>query len=162
LLRERLERAPWAQAVTQIKLLAPELHSPEIIQADLFDDSSRRTAGWKALLDKMRARIGTDAVRCLGLRDDHLPEHAWCSQQEPKETHTERPYPERPLWLLEPVRVITRPTQLTGPPERIESGWWAEGDESRDYFVVESPDGSRLWLYRDAATQEWFLQGIWA
>lgn len=161
LLRERLERTPWAQTVTQIRLLVPELHSPEITQSDLFDDSSRRTAGWKALLDKMRARIGTEAVRCLGLRDSHLPEHAWCAQQEPQGLHSEMPYPERPLWLLEPVHV-TRPAQLPGPPERIESGWWDEADESRDYFVVDSPEGSRLWLYRDATTQEWFLQGIWA
>jgi protein ImuB len=38
---------------------------------------------------------------------------------------------------------------LTGP-ERIESGWWDGGDVRRDYYMVETGDGQRAWVFRPA------------
>ena len=43
-----------------------------------------------------------------------------------------------------------------------EAGWWSGEDSSRDYYIAQTPEGSRWWLYREAATARWFLQGIWA
>ena len=70
-------------------------------------------------------------------------------------------FPERPLWILEP-RLVANPPQLLGKPERIEAGWWSDEDSSRDYFIAVTPEGSRWWLYREAGTWRWYLQGIWA
>ncbi len=46
-------------------------------------------------------------------------------------------------------------------PERIETGWWRSRDVQRDYYRVETGEGSRFWLFRDLRAEgEWFLQGI--
>lgn len=51
-------------------------------------------------------------------------------------------------------------------PERIHGAWWvsdAEGGLVRDYYRVETTDGDRWWLFRDAPAVEggrWWLHGI--
>ena len=47
-------------------------------------------------------------------------------------------------------------------PERIEAGWWNDEDSSRDYYIAATDAGARWWLYKDVATNQWFLQGLWA
>lgn len=161
LLREKLERTSWESPVTAVIVHAAEFHAPEILQGDFFDDSQRQSAGWAALLDKLRARLGDGAVRQLGLRDDHRPEQAWCIVNESSGLGTPAAYPDRPLWLLEPIP-IARPTQLIGRPERIEAGWWSGADTSRDYYLAISPEGARWWLYKEVGADEWYLHGLWA
>ena len=161
LLREKLECTPWASPVTEVILGAQEFLAPEVIQGDFFDDSQRQNASWTALVDKLRARLGEHAVRGLGLHDDHRPERAWCIQNETDNPAAEAPFPERPLWLIEPTP-IGRPSKLLGRPERIEAGWWSGEDTRRDYYVAASPEGARWWLYREVGQDQWFLQGLWA
>jgi protein ImuB len=71
------------------------------------------------------------------------------------------PYPERPLWLLEPVP-IPRPTNLLGRPERIEAGWWSGSDTRRDYYLAVGPEDARWWLFKDVDGDQWYLHGLWA
>ncbi|MEJ1962941.1 MAG: DNA polymerase Y family protein [Gammaproteobacteria bacterium] len=159
LLRERLERTNLPEPVTDIRLAAEQLLAPAILQTDLFDEGERLDAGWIALLDKLRARLGSSAVRQLGLADDHRPERAWFEEITTDGVNAED-LPHRPLWLLEP-KPIERLPALCGTPERIEAGWWSGEDSSRDYYLARTPEGARWWLYKDARTQRWFLQGIW-
>jgi protein ImuB len=161
LLREKLERTAWKAAVTEVVISADEFLAPEILQGDFFDDTQRRSAGWSALLDKLRARLGETAVRRLGLRDDHRPEEAWCIQSDVRAGALVQGLPDRPLWLLPPTP-IERPPHVVGTPERIEAGWWAGQDVARDYYIAVSPEGSRLWLFREANSERWFLHGLWA
>jgi protein ImuB len=95
------------------------------------------------------------------LRDDHRPELAWCVVQGAVDTQIDTPFPNRPLWLIEPTPV-ERPARLLGKPERIEAGWWSGTDSSRDYYLAVSAEGSHWWLYRDAQSGQWFLHGLWA
>jgi protein ImuB len=45
--------------------------------------------------------------------------------------------------------------------ERIESGWWDDGDVRRDYFVARTRTGARLWVYRELTDSCcWFLHGV--
>jgi protein ImuB len=44
-------------------------------------------------------------------------------------------------------------------PERIETGWWRGDDVHRDYYVVETTDGSRFWIFRRRDDGGWFLHG---
>lgn len=51
-------------------------------------------------------------------------------------------------------------------PERISPEWWGshltQGEGiTRDYFKVQDECGRWLWVYRDLATQSWFLHGMW-
>jgi protein ImuB len=161
LLREKLERTPLPDAVLQIRLSVEQFVALRDTQLHLWDEEQRHDASWSELLDKLRARLGDQAVRRLGLLDDHRPEKAWCVQSEAACTELPPAFPDRPLWLLAP-RPVEQLPKLLGKPERIEAGWWSGEDSSRDYYIAQTPEGSRWWLYRDAATARWFLQGIWA
>ncbi len=44
-------------------------------------------------------------------------------------------------------------------PERIEAGWWRDHDARRDYYLVETTEGSRWWIFRSLHDGQWFLQG---
>ncbi len=45
-------------------------------------------------------------------------------------------------------------------PERIETGWWRGESCRRDYYRVETEEGSRWWLFRRLQDQCWFLHGV--
>lgn len=80
LLREKLERTQLPDAVMQIRLSVEHFAALRDTQLHLWDEEARHDASWSELLDKLRARLGDQAVRRLGLRDDHRPEKAWCVQ----------------------------------------------------------------------------------
>jgi protein ImuB len=51
-------------------------------------------------------------------------------------------------------------------PERIHGEWWVNANETqlvRDYYRVETKDGTRYWLFRDAPPDQggsWWLHGV--
>jgi protein ImuB len=123
------------------------------------------------LVECLRGRFGRDGVCGLQLRAEHRPELAFrqltgglASRQNGKAV-TVPAAGERPLWLLpEPVRLaddVLRSMACTDRrPERIESGWWDGDDVQRDYYAVTTREGERWWVYRDRATREWHLHGV--
>lgn len=44
-------------------------------------------------------------------------------------------------------------------PERLETGWWRGPFLQRDYYQVETEEGSRYWLFRRRDEGTWFLHG---
>jgi protein ImuB len=44
-------------------------------------------------------------------------------------------------------------------PERIETAWWRGRSVRRDYYRVETAEGSRYWLFRRLTDGQWFLHG---
>src|SRR5262249_44379364 len=44
-------------------------------------------------------------------------------------------------------------------PERIATGWWRGQDIQRDYYVVETEQGTRFWIFRRLDDGRWFLHG---
>ncbi|HEY2966797.1 MAG TPA: DNA polymerase Y family protein, partial [Casimicrobiaceae bacterium] len=122
------------------------------------------------LFERLRARLGEDAVRTLELRADHRPERAWgqitmIGRAVPALNHRGQ-FPIRPLWLFSSPRPLgadpaAAEVRLVSGPERIETGWWDEDDVGRDYFVGRNATGEELWLYRDRGG-EWFAHGVFA
>jgi protein ImuB len=136
------------------------------------------------LVERLRARLGVDAVQSLRPVAEHRPESAWrlmepviaqSSAREPKRQSRgeslQQPgafHGARPLWLLGEPQLLpgTRPgfdgeLVLEEGPERIESGWWDGRDVTRDYYVARNPAGVRLWVYRERGPGgRWFLQGV--
>jgi protein ImuB len=45
-------------------------------------------------------------------------------------------------------------------PDRISGGRWEEA-YAREYFRAVSVDGCLVWIYRDAKTDRWYIQGYW-
>lgn len=59
----------------------------------------------------------------------------------------------RPFWLLRrPILLREKPARILAGPERIESGWWDEHDQRRDYYIVETGSGQRAWVFVEAGT----------
>lgn len=169
LLRERFERAELAGPVCAMTLAADRFVSPRVRQLDFLNPRGREDEEWGELLDKLRARLGPETVRGLGLAADHRPEKSWCPLPPDGDARSKTPGTvapakdaRRPLWLLpEPQPLEQAPHCLSGP-ERIEGGWWDGLDAMRDYYVAEGGAGARLWVYRERASGGWFLQGLWS
>lgn len=174
LLRERLNRLELAAPVLELELRADDVLSLPGESGQLFVGERSAGEGALASLERLRARLGEDCVFTLAACPDYRPECA-SGRAEPGGRQADPPPPAgpRPLWLLPQPRRLPeiggRPhwegelTLLAGP-ERLESGWWDEGeavgDVRRDYLVAGNDHGQRLWIFRDA--EGWFLHGLFA
>jgi protein ImuB len=147
LARGRLEQAEIAAPVRGMRLTAREL--PPFVPAsrDLFDMRAQQTMPWEQLRERLRARLGDDAVHGLSTQLDHRPELAW-SEEGPGKVAPIALADLRPGWLLERAIPWRGPApRILAGPERIESGWWDSSDVRRDYYLVESNTGQRAWVY---------------
>lgn len=145
--------------------------------------AARRKDRLDDLVTRIGTRIGLENIRRFLPADSHIPERSFlvapAAFSEP-EGGWASPRP-RPLVLFrpEPVegqgpvpprrfrwrRMALEAVRVTGP-ERIVPEWWLE-DEAwrtglRDYWVVETRQGRRLWLYHTPQAPGWFVQGEFA
>ena len=140
------------------------------------------------LVDRLTARIGEDRVYRLTPVQSRVPERM-TRRVSPLAPPLESNWPEsleRPTRLLNPPesimttallpdhppgsfiwrRVRYKVTKADGP-ERITSEWWL-GDEQkmiRDYYRLETVEGARFWIFRDAPMTEggrWWMHGFFA
>jgi protein ImuB len=133
------------------------------------------------LIERLRARLGPEAVYGLQVLPGHRPENTWGVREPAMESEGRsraRRAPEktlwpafrRPTWLLPMPKLLSErdglprrrgPLRLLGEPERIETGWWDGGDIARDYYTAVDLHGVRLWIFRErAAPHRWFLHGV--
>lgn len=165
LLREQLGRLTLPAAVEAIVLAADDIQPLAGRNYSLFQDTQQESEQRSALVERLQARLGAEAVHGLCAVAEHRPERAWryCAPGEKAPPPACGP---RPLWLLqapEPLEEIAGRLVLRAGPERIESGWWDGQDEARDYFVAEDSAGARLWIFRELrGGRNWFLHGIFA
>ena len=163
LLRERFERVELAGPVRALTLIADRFASPRVRQLDFLNPRGSEDEEWGTLLDRLRARLGPETVRSLGLAADHRPEKSWRSL--PPDVLSGAPSgatgTRRPLWLLPEPQPLAQMPQCIAGPERIEGGWWDGLDATRDYYVAQS-GAARLWVYRERGSGHWFLQGLWS
>jgi protein ImuB len=177
LLRLRLEAVTLPAPVISLALQA-DLESGQVpVGTDLLGQSLQPDGGLQALLERLRARLGGEAVQGFALRAEHRPESAWRAVPDPLARlraaagtgDTLVATRSRPLWLLPTPELLGlsagQPAWhgvlfLEHGPERIESGWWDGGDVRRDYYRASNPQGAVLWVYRDLRSQAWYLQGV--
>ena len=55
---------------------------------------------------------------------------------------------------------LDAPPGAVAGPERLVSGWWDDSPMARDYWVVKDRWGRRTWVFRDLATRQWFVHGV--
>jgi len=160
LLRERLGRVVLREPVSSMRLEAGNFAPLHGRSGGLFGDAAGEAEAWARLAERLRARLGRDAVHGLATQPDHRPEHAW-RRVEPGEWDPRefRDPGARPSWLIEPEKLKETDFALLAGPERIESGWWDGDDAKRDYFVARR-HSSLVWIYREGG--EWHLHGFFA
>jgi protein ImuB len=189
-LTTRLERLALARPVVELRLRTPDTVPLAARDRALFGGEDRAEA-FAPLLERLRARLGVQAVGGLSMAPDHRPERAWrvCP---PGEAGPDLPPAPRPVWLLdppEPLPVVRGRPWLGGPPgqggrpgqggpsgrggrlalaagpERIEGGWWDGHDVARDYYRAEDGAGGHHWVFRDRkghGEAGWFRHGLFA
>lgn len=179
LLREHLGRLQLAGPVEVLSLIADEVLGKPGASAHLFDQAATGE-GALACLERLQVRLGDGAVQILGQTPDYRPECATKLQAVAEKipafkVSTATFKAARPLWLLPSPQALGErggkphwhgPLQLLSRAERLESGWWDEGEAAatgdirRDYFVARNPQGQWAWVFRDA--QGWYLHGLFA
>lgn len=171
-----------------VRLSAVSTAAMTAIQADLGKDEDEASEDIGIFADRVRARLGEQAIVSPLLVESHIPERAvagvpFTGAMPGRVTGIGR---ERPIRLFrhpEPVdvpvtevpegpplnfrwrRAMHRVARAEGP-ERIAPEWWRGGESaSRDYFRIEDTEGRRFWLYREGehggeVAPRWFMQGL--
>ena len=163
LTKTRLEQVRIPKPVVAVRLIARQLPPFVATGKDLFDTRPAQSVPWEQLRERLRARLGNDAVYQIAPRADPRPEHAW-QRQDGQRLLGDLDRPVRPTWLLRrpiPLREA-HPVILAGP-ERLESGWWDGDDARRDYYILETARGQHAWAFAPLGQQgPWMLHGWFA
>jgi protein ImuB len=170
-LSQRLERLELRAAVRSMELISGSLRALSAASLDAF--AGVTAAGGRdsapQLVERLRARLGEEAVYGVCLVPEHRPEAAWGRVHELRLAGrlpdaaalqgADDSMP-RPIWLLEqPIEWV--PLKILHGPERIESGWWDGKGVARDYYVAQS-HGVKLWVFQERQSQRWYLHGVFA
>jgi protein ImuB len=186
LLGERLNALVLPEPVRSLELrsglpVLRELNSNPLWQPGEYGGAAAGSES-SQLIERLRARLGHEAVYGLQVLQGHRPERAWgiCEPSLagangasvgalPKLVAPWGAF-RRPLWLLptpqqlEEIEGVPRrrgTLRFFGDVERIETGWWDGGEIGRDYYTVFDIYGVQLWIFRERADpHRWFLQGV--
>jgi len=178
LLKEKgWERLDLGFGVDALMVSAPVAEPLSAVQTDSEATRAEADAAARAaLVDRLAARLGEQAVGRPVLRDSWLPERSegLAPPGAPGAPAAADADEDRPLLLLDPPepieataelpegaparfvwrRVSRRVKRFTGP-ERLSPEWWrppAREDRpprTRDYYKLEDEDGGRWWVFRE-------------
>lgn len=178
----KLARLALAAPVLSLELRSGPLQPLAAGSPDLFAAGAGGAAGRDGvpqLVERLRARLGEEAVYGICPVAEHRPEASWQrvgalpardAHRAPPARHADVLKMPRPVWLLHEPERLRAPdverlhggrTQLEGP-ERIESGWWDGKDVARDYYIVREACGIRLWVFQERRSRRWYVHGVFA
>jgi protein ImuB len=164
---QKLTRLELKAPVRAMELISGSLRALSAASLDAFAGltgaSSRDTA--PQLVERLRARLGEEAVYGFCLIPEHRPEAAWRRVRELRAACASQQVVAegmpRPVWLLAEPLPWSKPEMLQGP-ERIESGWWDGKGVARDYYVAQRHHGAKLWVFQERQSKRWYLHGVFA
>ena len=170
-LAQKLARLELAAPVRGMELISGSLQPLTAGSLDAFAGSAGTGGGPGAgcgcdgvpqLVERLRARLGEDAVYGVVAIPEHRPEAAWRRIHELPLTCAWRVGEKRvdrgagdglprPVWLLDAPLPLPEPEPdlqrhrsgliLEEGPERIESGWWDGKGVARDYYIARQTPG---------------------
>ncbi|MEP6547445.1 MAG: DNA polymerase Y family protein [Gammaproteobacteria bacterium] len=192
---QKLTRLELPAPVRSMELLSGSLQPLSAASLDIFAGLARGAgtgtgAGGRdtapQLVERLRARLGEEAVYGVVSIPEHRPEAAWRRVHElrpaatlpaggnsPKTAGDGLP---RPVWLLDAPLALATDLILEQGPERIESGWWDGKGVARDYYIARQdpdaprshganahqPQGAKLWVFQERQSKRWYLHGMFA
>ena len=174
-------------------LLAASVAAPLAArQQDMEDGEGAESLS--EMLDSLGNRMGFGRIQGFAPAGSHLPERSmrrlsveaaaanppewqeggWGPDQRrppillarPESVAVTAPLPDAPPLLFRWRQTLHRVRRAEGP-ERLEGEWWRDQSPARDYYLVESEEGERFWLYRLGLPGEfnparWFVHGLFA
>lgn len=169
--RLRFEQVQLAGSVEGLALTCQQLHPGQQESIDLFNPHNQREP-LASLLDRLRNRLGLQAIETVGCRDEHLPEFAvLVSSDHPVNEYSSSEHSaQRPFWLMPQPQALRRhgehlywngALRLVYGPERIEDNWWQKA-VSRDYYIATDHSGQHYWVFRDRLARQWYMHGVFA
>jgi protein ImuB len=178
-LAQKLATLELAAPVRNLELISGALQPLSAGSLDVFAGAGAGARdSLPQLVERLRARLGEDAVYGVVSIAEHRPEAAWQRVQElppvsASRTGETRADPiatmPRPVWLLDaPLPLASVLLILEQGPERIESGWWDGKGVARDYYVARQAPGTprtrgaRLWVFQERQSKRWYLHGMFA
>ena len=170
----RFEQLQLTTGVEGLLLECPQLQPGQQQSIDLFSPGNQREP-LANLLDRLRSRLGLQAIEKVDCRDEHLPEFALhVSNDLPRgEANTrgsDSNSAQRPFWLMPQPQVLRQHQQqlywngaldLVHGPERIEDNWWQQA-VSRDYYIAADSSGQHYWIFCDRLQRQWYIHGVFA
>lgn len=167
----RIEQLQLACSVEGLVLDCQQLSTGQLDSIDLFQPGNQREP-LASLLDRLRSRLGLQAIEKIGCRDEHLPEYALhvSSEHPGDEQSTSQQCSQRPFWLMPQPQALrpgrqrlywNGPLDLVYGPERIEDNWWRDA-VSRDYYIARDRNGQHYWVFLDRLARRWYIQGVFA
>ena len=167
----RFEQLALDTSVEGLALVCEQLTPGQQENIDLFSPRNQREP-LASLVDRLRNRLGLQAIENVGCRDEHLPELAMLVSNDP--TTDTQPTSghclQRPFWLMPQPKPLRQrgsrlywngALQLVYGPERIEDNWWQE-PVSRDYYIARGHEGQHYWVVYNRLDKTWSIQGIFA
>jgi protein ImuB len=178
-LAQKLARLELEAPVRGMELISGVLQPLSAGSLDAFAGLAGTGAGVPQLVERLRARLGEDAVYGVVSIPEHRPEAAWRRVHELPLTSVRRVGEKmadrgagddmpRPVWLLDAPLPLASGLVLEQGPERIESGWWDGRGVTRDYYVARQIRGARqshgakLWVFQERQSKRWYLHGMFA
>jgi protein ImuB len=164
-LAQQLGRLELEAPVRGMELISGSLQPLSSVSLDVFAGLAGSGAGCARdsvpqLVERLRARLGEEAVYGVASIPEHRPEAAWRRVHELPLAAVPRKGEKmldrgggdgmpRPVWLLDAPRAISVPARhqhqhalvLEQGPERIESGWWDGRGVARDYYIARQCGG---------------------
>lgn len=165
----RFNLSEWQQLVKlkleTIELPAPVTHfefsseKPQSYTADTADffNSRKHLFARQLLFGRLAARLGEGALSTpLNMQDHRFTSGKAKGSDNAQDTAEESV----PTYLLKHPQPLTDSPTIEFGPVRIESGWWDENTEKRDYFIARNQQGQRMQIFRENG--QWFLNGWYA
>jgi len=165
----QLERLQLNTGVEGLALECHGFNSGQLPALDLFSPRNQKEP-LASLLDRLRSRMGLQAIEKIACREEHLPEFALqVSNDTDIGDQDQTPVAAtRPFWLMPDPQPLKQygsqlywngRLQLLYGPERIEDNWWQRA-VSRDYYVARDSGSQHYWIFRDRLDNHWYIQGI--
>lgn len=168
--------------IDALRLSAPVVEALPVQQ--VTTDGARAGDDLADLLTRLCNRVGFENVTRFLPASSHIPEKAHvvaaAAYSDPAPDWPAPPAP-RPLVLFAPEPIAGsgrrvpacfrwrgQDWQVVGArgPERISPEWWLDDPDwrsgLRDYWLVQTDRGARLWLYHTPQRDGWCVQGVFA
>ncbi len=185
LTRTLLEKLTVPDAVTGVLIEVEATEPAAAVQGDLFDVGFATASALESAIGRLIELQGNILVKPVSSQDARAEKRTeWqvdqLSTRVLADASAASGPPELRLQLLpEPREVLVETVQrrdhvvpvryrdrqwrqivTVAGPDRISGGKWEES-YAREYFRAVIVDGGLVWIYRDARTDRWYLQGQW-